>query len=94
MLYSIITCIAYIIGIIEGLYLNLTLSMVSFFLFICIYFFIKQNNNFKIFNSYIFIIIIISFLVGLFYTKLSLNNFENKYQSRSFLCVWRRGETS
>ena len=35
MLYSVIICIAYIIGILWGLYSELYLSIVSFFLFIC-----------------------------------------------------------
>lgn len=42
MLYSVIICIAYIIGIVWGLYLDLYLGIVSFFLCICTCLIIKS----------------------------------------------------
>lgn len=88
MLYSLIICIAYIIGIIWGLYLDLYLSVVSFFLIICaslvtISFLQKNKEKTKIVRN-ISIIILISYLLG--YTNISIRkeNFSNKYKERSF----------
>lgn len=85
MLYSVIVCIAYIIGIIWGLYLDLGLSIVSFFLFICASFLFTSfypQNNIK-FKKIIYVIGF-SFILGSTNTIIKEYNFNNKYSPRHF----------
>lgn len=72
MLYSIIICIAYIIGILMGLYLDFNLSIVSFFLFICIFFIMNVNLE-KI------IIILVCIIIGVINVNTRKIDFETKY---------------
>lgn len=91
MLYSVIICIAYVIGILWGLYLNFSLSIVLIFLLICVnlslkYFFnisFIKSNEISIFK--IIFIIIFSFIIGELNVKFRVNNFENKYSNRRFI---------
>lgn len=81
MLYSVIICIAYIIGIIWGLYLDFYLSIVSFFLFICVgLMFLKERK--------ILILISACFIIGMININYRRNDFENKYTARCLL--WKR----
>ena len=72
MLYSIIICIAYIIGILMGLYLDFNLSIVSFFLFICIFFIMNVKLE-KI------IIILVCIIIGVINVNIRKIDFETKY---------------
>lgn len=89
MLYAVVICIAYIIGIIWGLYLELYLSIVSFFLFICFVIVLSKNKLLKFNNERIFILILVCFYIGLINTKIRLYDFEYKYSPRDIL--WPRG---
>jgi len=84
MLYSVIICIAYIIGIIWGLYLDLYLGIVLLFVFIS--FAILFNK--KIFLKRMLLIGILFFLIGILNTNYRINKSETKYVSRQFL--WKR----
>lgn len=66
MLYSVVICTAYIIGIIWGLYLGFNLSIVSFLLLFCLYFILEPvfTKNFTI-NKYRFI----NYTKFIFYNK-------------------------
>ena len=81
MLYSIVICVAYIIGILMGLYLDFKLSIVSFFLFISILFIMNVKIE-KI------IIIMVCIIVGLININFRNNDFENKYARRCILWCW------
>ena len=89
MLYAIIICIAYIIGIIWGLYLELHLGIVSFFLFICFIIVLSKNKLLNFNSGKILILILVCFLIGLINTKIRLYDFEYKYSPRYIL--WSRG---
>lgn len=100
MLYSVIICIAYALGILWGLYLDLYLGVVSFFLVLCVFFIIQNsrlNNefvddkNFKIEIRKIVIFISLSFLFGLFYSNCRAQEFDNRYAERNLL--WQGGNT-
>ena len=86
-------CIAYTLGILWGLYLDIYLGVVSFFIFLCIFLAIKfyeeaKNSRFrwiyqkidkKKFN--ICLIFAICFLFGMFYTNIRKKDFENSYET-------------
>lgn len=84
MLYSVMICIAYIIGIIWGLYLDLYLGIVLFFIFIgCARFLSKKTILKKI-----MLLGILLFIMGVLNSSYRINKFETKYVSRQFL--WKR----
>ena len=78
MLYSSIICVAYIIGILMGLYLDFNLSIVSFFLFICIFFIMNVKLE-KI------IIILVCIIIGVINVNIRKIDFETKYMRRHLL---------
>lgn len=75
MIHIVLICLAYIVGIIWGLYLSLNLGIVFFCLNICVCFLFKKYLYKKMF----FIILLIIFLLGLFYSKFKLEDYQNKY---------------
>lgn len=83
MLYSVIICIAYIIGIIWGLYLDFYLSVVPFFLIICVSLITilvlnKTALKTKMIRN-LSIIILVSFLLGFANISVKNERFTNKY---------------
>ena len=75
MLHIVLICLAYIVGIIWGLYLSLNLGIVFFCLNLCIYFIFKKN----LFKKAVIITILIVFLFGMFYSYYRFENYQNKY---------------
>lgn len=78
MLYSVIICIAYIIGILWGLYLDFYLGIVLFFLFICVNLFIRLPKS-------LVLLVITFYLLGFFIVSYRLNDFSTRYSNRFFL---------
>lgn len=101
MLDAVGICIAYVLGILWGLYLDINLGIVSFFLLLCVwlikcfwkeagkkkYRWIYHESKTKI--SGIWLVMIICFLIGILYTNIRKNDFENRYESG--VC-WMKGE--
>lgn len=84
MLSVITITLAYILGIIWGLYLEFNiLKLVLIFLFICVLCFIlrKKELNKIFFNS---IILFLVFIIGIFYVKYKINNYNSKYITGEF----------
>ncbi len=85
---AVIICIAYIIGIIEGLYLDLYLSIVSLFLLICVMLLfntrVKKLENTNCFRNKCILLVLVV-LLGICNVKIRAYCFETKYQERGFL---------
>jgi len=101
MLDAVWICIAYAFGILWGLYLDVRLGVVSFFLFLCMwlakrYWKESWNQRYrwiyhkqKTEENIIWFIMIICFLIGMLYTNIRKNDFENRYETG---CCFMKGE--
>lgn len=76
MIHIVLICLAYIMGIIWGLYLDLNLGIAFFVLIVCVYIFLKK---YIIINLKIFAIIMAFFTFGMIYASIRLEDFKSKY---------------
>ncbi len=76
MLHIVLITLAYIVGIIMGLYLRLNLSIVLFCLIVLIYAILKSKIKL---NSKIFILIIFISIIGILWGHFKFQNFKSKY---------------
>lgn len=76
MLHIMLISLAYIVGIIIGLYLEIKLSIVFFCLIVCLYIIFK--NEIQI-NKQIIIIVLLVFIIGAIYSYFRFCDFNSKY---------------
>lgn len=76
MIHIVLICLAYIMGIIWGLYLDVNLGIAFFVLIVCVYIFLKK---YIIINLRIFAIIMVFFIFGMFYASIRYEAFNSKY---------------
>ena len=75
MLHIVLICLAYIVGIIWGLYLSLNLGVVFFCLNMCTCFLFRKH----LYNKAIIIFLLIIFIFGMLYSNFKLEDYQNKY---------------
>lgn len=90
MLDAVGICIAYVLGILWGLYLDINLGIVSFFLLLCVWVtkqFWKERKKYRWIyyeskkkTSTIWLVMIICFLVGMIYVEFREKDFQTCYE--------------
>ena len=76
MIHIVLICLAYVVGIIWGLYLDIILGIAFLCLNICLYIILKFEKYIK---KEMLCLLFLSFFIGMIYSNVKIENFNSKY---------------